>query len=175
MLALALAVFGFSGCSSDSGQPAPSGSGSPLDSAGPGGLGADQPADPSASASEAAPGATDVAPTDGGVALPTVSPAPSGDAFCAAFNAYLNAGGPYDALESGGTPPFTQADIDAYKALQASAPAAIKPTVDKLLAYGQEMNAGDYSHLADYETLLGSQSGLEAWTISYCNISLTGS
>ena len=112
-------------------------------------------------------------PAGGEMDLPSVDPAEDGDAFCAAFESVWNQDGFYSLQESGDQlPPFTQDHIDAYAELQAVAPAAIKPVVDQLLAYGREMNRGVFDNGIEYEDLLDGPDGFLWWAVAYCDIDL---
>lgn len=105
--------------------------------------------------------------------LPDVQPDPVSD-FCSVYTDYLDAGGPYSLQEAGDQlPPFTQSDLDAYAQLQTVAPADVKDMITTMLAYGQEMNKGDFSHGIDYENLLNGPGGLALYAISYCQIDST--
>lgn len=102
--------------------------------------------------------------------IPSVAPNPVSD-FCSVYSAYLDAGGPYSLQEAGDQlPAFTQADIDAFTKLAASAPADIKDQVATMLVYGQQMQAGDFTHGIDYENLLDGPDGLALYVIPYCQI-----
>jgi uncharacterized protein CbrC (UPF0167 family) len=102
--------------------------------------------------------------------LPTVEPNVS-STFCQAYTEYLNAGGPYTLQEAGSDlPPFTKADLDAYAKLQATAPADIKSQVDKMAAYGAQMNKGDFTNGIEYENLLSGPGGLILYALVYCQL-----
>jgi len=111
-------------------------------------------------------------PPEDGMALPDVDPEPE-STFCQEYITYANAGGPYTLQEAGDQlPSFTQTDLDEYARLQSAAPADIKPTLDTMLRYGQEMNKGDFSHGVDYENLLNGPNGLVLYAISYCQLDM---
>lgn len=110
-------------------------------------------------------------PDDGGMTLPDVAPAPAGDTFCSAYMKYLNAGGPYTIMDSGDNlPVFTQADMDAYLALQASAPADIKAQIDTVVGYAKQLLVGDFTNAIEYENLMTGPKGLVLYAIVYCQV-----